>query len=194
MATWSNALKKAGKAIATGGFSLVADAVKDNFSNNKKSEKVETQKSTSLPELQKQGREMAGQAAADKAGEAKRAAKAATMQTSGNKLAAATNAAAAAGNAASQGYADTANQMTSLAVNQEQSDLNRQAQTDQFNAKMQEDRYQKQKDRNATMFSSALGAAGAGIGGALSDETKKKTKHTYIPVEKRLNRKGEENA
>lgn len=68
--------------------------------------------------LANEGRSAAGIAAADKAGEAKKAAKAAAMQGGGGKLAAATSGANAAANASAQGYAETANQMTNVAAGQ----------------------------------------------------------------------------
>lgn len=190
MMSWGNVLKRAGAALLTGGLSEVPNLVKD-LNKQPDAKKTETKESTNVGQLQAEGRAAAGQAASDAAGQAKQAAKAATMQTSGNKMAAAANAAAAAGNAAQQGYADTSNAMTNIAAANEQGDLNRQLQSDIANADREENRYQQKKQRQANMFNSMASLGGA-LGGAYlaSDETKKKVKHTYIPVENRVH-KGE---
>lgn len=83
---------------------------------NKAAEATKAVKDTQT--LANEGRSAAGIAASDKAGEAKKAAKAAAMQGGGGRLAAATSGANAAANASAQGYAETANQMTNVAANQ----------------------------------------------------------------------------
>jgi hypothetical protein len=189
--SWMSALKRAGKAIATGGFSEVPNLI-DKISSGKNDdvEKTETKESTDVGQLQAEGRAAAGQASSDAAGLAKKSAKAASMQQSGNKMASAANAAAAAGNAAQQGYADTTNAMTNIAAGNEQGDLNRQLQSDIANANREENRYQQKKQRQMNMFNSMASLGGTLGGAVLSDETKKKVKHTYIPVENRVH-KGE---
>lgn len=188
--SWSSALKRAGAALLTGGLSEVPHFIDEISGKDKDAKKTETKESTDIGQLQAEGRAAAGQAASDAAGQAKQSAKAASMQQSGNKMAAAANAAAAAGNAAQQGYADTSNAMTNIAAGNEQGDLNRQMQTDIANANREESRYQQDKQRKASMFNSMATLGGTLGGAALSDETKKKVKHTYIPVENRVH-KGE---
>jgi hypothetical protein len=92
------------------------DESDNNAYINKAKEATNAVKDTQT--LANEGRAAAGVAAADKAGEAKKAAKAAAMQGGGGKLAAATSGANAAANASAQGYAETANQMTGVAANQ----------------------------------------------------------------------------
>jgi hypothetical protein len=92
------------------------DESDNNAYVNKAKEATNAVKDTQT--LANEGRAAAGIAAADKAGEAKKAAKAAAMQGGGGKLAAATSGANAAANASAQGYAETANQMTGVAANQ----------------------------------------------------------------------------
>lgn len=146
-------------------------------------------KNKSTEELQREGRAVAGQAAVGKAAEAKKAAKAASMQTGGNKLQAATNAASAATEAATQGFDASSQAYTQMAGNIDVADKNAQRATLENLAKGKEtEAAQQRADKNA-MFGrmSTLGAAALGT---LSDETKKKVKHTYIPKENRVN-KGE---
>lgn len=188
--SWSSALKRAGAALLTGGLSEIPHFIDEVNSKDKDAKKTETKEGTDVGQLQGEGRAAAGQAASDAAGIAKQSAKAASMQQSGNKMAAAANAAAAAGNAAQQGYADTSNAMTNIAAGNEQAGLNRQLQSDIANANREESRYQQKQQRQMNMFNS-MASVGGTLGAAMiSDETKKKVKHTYIPVENRVH-KGE---
>ena len=135
---------------------------------------------TSVSELQKEGRAAAGQAASDKAGIAKRQAKAATMQSGGNRLQAATNAASAAQDASTEGYDTTSQAMTNAAQAQLQSRVNaltNEATGNDAQAKAAQERSQKRKDRVAQAAGTAMSFL------AQSSDVRKK--HVYIPKEDR---------
>lgn len=176
-------------------FSDTVSGVNDFFTGDRKKEnkadelrqQAKNIKNKSAAEIQNEGRAVAGQAASDKAGIAKRQAKAASMMANGNRLQAATNASSAATNAATEGY-DTASQAYSQMAQQsdlQQKEAERQALLNQANA--QDTRTENQKNRRSQMFNTALSVAG---GLASSDKNKKSVKHTYIPADKRV-KKGE---
>lgn len=132
---------------------------------------------TSVSKLQQEGRAAAGQAASDKAGIAKRQAKATTMQNGGNRLQAATNAASAAQDASTTGYDETSQAMTNAAQAQLQSQinaLNNEATALDKEAETSREKSEKRKDRTAQ--------AAASVMKFLSDCRKK---HVYIPKEDR---------
>lgn len=79
---------------------------------------VDTSRS-SASELYNEGREVAGQAASDKAGLAKKEAKAASAMAGGSKLFNALQGAAAATEATQEGFDNTVNNAAALAANQE---------------------------------------------------------------------------
>ncbi len=83
---------------------------------------MKLQKSTK--ELYNEGKEQASAAASNKAGLAKRNAKAATMQTNGSKLMAAIQGAQSATDAATQGYDESAQSAAGMAQAQNQAQIN----------------------------------------------------------------------
>lgn len=146
-------------------------------------------KGKDISELQAEGRSAAGQAASDKAGQAKRQAKAASMQSGGNRLAAANAAASAAQKASSEGFDTTANAMTSLAAQKDASDTAAKRQSLQQQASNEIGKAEAKQKRRQALIDAGTKTLST-IGSVLSDEDKKVTKHTYIPVDKRV-RKGE---
>lgn len=139
----------------------------------------------SAEETMKEGRTAAGAAAADKAGQAKTQAKAASAMSGGSRLQNATAGAKAAGQAASEGYTDTANQ---IAQTQAQIDAqqvaNKQNLLSQQAANIQQSGQEKAK-RAAAGRQGVLSA----VGSIFSDgRTKDIKKHTYLKQEDRIRR------
>lgn len=91
------------------------EAQKDIDSVDTKTDDVRT--------LSNKARETAGQAAGDKAGIAKKQAKAASAMQGGSRLMNAINAASAASNAATEGYDEAQNRAMNLEANRQQSDV-----------------------------------------------------------------------
>lgn len=127
-------------------------------------------------QLAQEGRAVAGQAAADKAGQAKKAAVGAAKMANASKLTAATQGAAAAGEAASQGYQDAANTAAALESQKESqlSDL----------AKQQSENLIQQKENEAKRKQSQNQTTLGAVASVLSDGNKKR-KHCYISPEER---------
>lgn len=128
-------------------------------------------------QIMNESRAAAGQAAADKAGEAKKAATGAARMANASKLTAATQGAAAASKAASEGYQEAANQAANIEASKEQQLTNiagEQAKsiTDEAEGKAK----RRQAQNTATM---------SAVASVLSDGSCKNKKHSYIPVEKR---------
>lgn len=151
-------------------------------------------KTKSAEETMKEGMGAAGVASANKAGEAKKQAKAAATMGGANRLQSALAGASAAGQAASEGFTDTANAQAQQAA---QKDLaNKQAQIDiakekanaitsQANAAGQGLIQQKEGEANRRQ---QLLSTGIGALAAWSDENCKNFKrHTYIKKEDRSN-------
>lgn len=163
-----------------GSFQNKISGAEDDYNDARKklAQATELSKKTAS-DFQTEGRAAAGQAAADKAGQAKKQAKAATMQAGGNRLQAATNAAGAAQAASSEGYDTTSNAMTQAAQAQNQaqiSSLQAEAAAKQTEAKSKSEEADKWYDRGAQIASSF-------IGGMASSDSRKK--HIYIPKEQR---------
>lgn len=128
-------------------------------------------------QIYQEGRGAAGQAAADKAGQAKKAAKGAAIMSGAGKLQSAIAGASAAADAAAQGYSDTANQASAV-ESQREANLNKIAETQAANLTNQAESEAKRK---AASRQGALAAAAT----ALSDGNSKIKKHHYIPKEER---------
>lgn len=88
----------------------------------KEIDKVDT-KTDDVKTLSNKARETAGQAAGDKAGIAKKQAKAASAMQGGSRLMNAINAASAASNAATEGYDEAQNRAMNLEASRQQSDV-----------------------------------------------------------------------
>lgn len=88
----------------------------------KEIDKVDT-KTDDVRTLSNKARETAGQAAGDKAGIAKKQAKAASAMQGGSRLLNAINAASAASNAATEGYDEAQNRAMNLEASRQQSDV-----------------------------------------------------------------------
>lgn len=88
--------------------------------------------------LSNKAREAAGQSAGDKAGIAKKQAKAASAMQGGSRLMNAINAASAAANAATEGYDEAQNRAMNLEANRQQSDVSNKLNkaTNKANARM----------------------------------------------------------
>lgn len=125
-------------------------------------------------QIMQESRAAAGTAAADKAGEAKKAASGAAKMANASKLTAATQGAAAAGNAASEGYQEAAQQASGIEAQKEQQLTNIAAQQAQSVAEEAENKAKRKQSQNAAV----LGA----VASALSDGNKKVRKHCYIAV------------
>lgn len=131
----------------------------------------------SAEQIYQEGRGAAGQAAADKAGQAKKAAKGAAMMGGAGKLQSAIAGAGAAADAAAQGYSDTANQAAAV-ESQREANLNKIAEQQ---ANLVTSQAEGQANRRSKMAQAAAGLAAA----ALSDGNSKIKKHHYIPKESR---------
>lgn len=142
-------------------------------------------KNKSTTELQQEGRQAAGQAAVGKAAEAKKAAKAATMQSGGNRLQAATNAASAASEGATSGFDASSQAYTQMAGNIDVAEKNAQRQALEAQAQGEEAKANRKRQQQAAALQAGVAALGQF---ASSDETKKKVKHTYIPADQRVKR------
>lgn len=92
---------------------------------NKAQEEIDSvdTKTDDVRTLANKARETAGQAAGDKAGIAKKQAKAASAMQGGSKLLNAINAASAASNAATEGYDEAQNRAMNLEASRQQSDV-----------------------------------------------------------------------
>ena len=165
------------------------EAERKNAAAQAQLEAAKNIKTKSNEELMKEGQSAAGVAAANKAGEAKKAAKAAATMGGAGRLQSATSAAQAAGEAASSGFQDTAAAQSAQAA---QKDLaEKQAQIDL--AKSQADLTAQQGQANiAQAESEANRKAGmrqtvlSAVGGLFSDERVKNfKKHSYIKPEER---------
>lgn len=88
----------------------------------KEIDKVDT-KTDDVRTLSNKARETAGQAAGDKAGIAKKQAKAASAMQGGSRLLNAINASSAAANAATEGYDEAQNRAMNLEASRQQSDV-----------------------------------------------------------------------
>ena len=88
----------------------------------KEIDKVDT-KTDDVRTLANKGREAAGQAAGDKAGIAKKQAKAASAMQGGSRLLNAINASSAAANAATEGYDEAQNRAMNIEASRQQSDV-----------------------------------------------------------------------
>lgn len=88
----------------------------------KEIDKVDT-KTDDVRTLSNKAREAAGQAAGDKAGIAKKQAKAASAMQGGSRLMNAINAASAASNAATEGYDEAQNRAMNIEASRQQSDV-----------------------------------------------------------------------
>lgn len=128
-------------------------------------------------QIYQEGRGAAGQAAADKAGQAKKAAKGAAMMQGAGKLRSAIAGAGAASSAASEGYSETANQAAGVEA-QREANLNKIAEQQ---ANLVTQQAENKANRRSTMAQGAAGIAAA----ALSDGNSKVRKHRYIPKEDR---------
>lgn len=145
-------------------------------------------KNKSVEETMQEGQTAAGIAAANKAGEAAKNAKAAAVMGNAGRLQAATAGANAAADAASQGFTETANASQALAAQQDAAEKQRQvdlakAQADLTAAQGQQNINQAEGEaqRRGAMRQATLGAVGA----LFSDANCKKFKHTYIPASER---------
>lgn len=125
-------------------------------------------------QIMQESRAAAGTAAADKAGEAKKAASGAAKMANASKLTAATQGAAAAGQAASEGYQEAAQSASALESQKEQQLTNLAQQQAQSVTDEAENKAKRRQSQNAA----ALGA----VATALSDGNKKTRKHCYIAV------------
>lgn len=101
--------------------SLLLNALNANEAQ-KELDKVDT-KTDDVRTLSNKARETAGQAAGDKAGIAKKQAKAASAMQGGSRLMNAINAASAASNAATEGYDEAQNRAMNLEASRQQSDV-----------------------------------------------------------------------
>lgn len=131
----------------------------------------------SINELQSEGKEAASTASANAAGEAKKAAKAAAIMNNASKLQAATQGAAAAADAATEGFQRASESATAQAAAQDNAQVA--AQQNALIAQQQTEAQKKEneKNRQAQLASAVI----SGVGAAFSDASKKKfKKHTYI--------------
>lgn len=171
------------KNLVDPGRALFGDEDKEEAEEKTKQARAKREEATklaskSVSEFQKEGRAAAGQAASDKAGIAKRQAKASIMQSGGNRLQAATNAASAAQDASTEEYDTTSQAMTNAAQAQNAAQvaaLNNEASGLQKEAEEAQKRSQNRKNR-------IVQAAGAAMT-LLSSDCRKK--HVYIPKEDR---------
>lgn len=152
--------------------------------SNKKSwaDIVNSVQHKSINELQSEGKEAASTASANAAGEAKKQAKAAAVMGNASKLQAATQGAAAASDAATEGFQRASESATAQAAAQDNAQVA--AQQNALIAQQQQEaqRKENEKNRQAQLAGSVIGA----VGSAFSDASKKKFKrHTYIPAEAR---------
>lgn len=152
---------------------------------NKLIQQASELKTKSAEETMKEGRAAAGTAAADKAGEAKSQAKAASAMSGGSRLQNAMAGAKAAGKAASEGYTDTANQ---VAATQAQIDAQNVANKQNLAAQQAsnlttaaQNKANREQQRNAAISTT--------LGSIFSDGTVKDIKkHTYLKPEDRIKR------
>lgn len=135
----------------------------------------------SAEELQKEGTAYAGRAASNKASQAKKQAKAASMQNGGNRLQAANAAANAAQEAASEGYDSAAQAGTALAQAQDAANKNAQR-----NSLLNQANSEESKKSGFDVIG-GIATTAAQVKNLASDSNKKHVKHTYIPKEERLN-------
>lgn len=148
---------------------------------NKKLEAAKNIKTKDLSELQKEGRVAAGAQAADKAGQAKKAAKAAAMQQSGNRLASAMAGANAAAEAASSGFDEAANLATQQAVDLDKANVENQRDILKSQAANTTAQAESEAQRKAQANQGLLNTISA-----FSDRNVKDIKrHTYLSKEER---------
>lgn len=136
----------------------------------------------SAEELQKEGTAYAGRAASNKASQAKKQAKAASIQNGGNRLQAANAAANAAQEAASEGYDSAANAGTALAQAQDTANKNAQR-----NSLLNQANAEESKKSGLDVIGGIATTAASIKNLTSSDSNKKHVKHTYIPKEERIN-------
>ena len=186
MGLWSNIQTWAAGGDTSGAYKKAAAA---NMAAQQQLQVAKNIKNKSVEETMREGQAAAGTAAANKAGEAMKNAKAAAVMGNAGRLQAATAGAGAAADAASQGFTETANASQALAASQDQAEKQRQvdlakAQADLTAAQGQNQIAQAEGEagRKGAMRQATLGAVGA----LFSDEKVKSFKrHTYIKPEDR---------
>lgn len=188
MGLWSNIQTWAAGGDTSGAYKKASAA---NMVAQQQLEQAKNIKGKSVEETMREGQTAAGTAAANKAGEAMKNAKASAVMGNAGRLQAATAGANAAADASSQGYTETANASQALAAQQDQAEKQRQvdlakAQADLTRAQGEQNIAQAEGEaqRKGAMRQATLGAVGA----LFSDEgckDFKKRKHTYIKPEDR---------
>lgn len=142
-------------------------------------------KTKSAAETMTEGREAAGQAAADKASSAKTQAKAAAAMGGAGRMGSALAGAKAAGQAASEGYSDTANQIAST---QSQIDAQNVANKQQL-ARTQASNITSAAENKANREAQQRAGVLSAVGSIFSDgNVKNIKKHTYIKPDERIKR------
>lgn len=182
---WSNLQTWAAGGDTSGAYKKAAVA---NMAAQQQLQAAKNIKNKSAEETMQEGQTAAGVAAANKAGEAAKNAKAAAVMGNAGRLQAATAGANAAADAASQGFTETANASQALAAQQDAAEKQRQVDLAKAQANLTAAQGQQQiaqaegeADRRAGMRQATLGA----VGSIFSDASCKKFKHTYIKPEDR---------
>lgn len=158
-----------------------ADDLKEGYdkANQVLSDAQKNMKSAS--QLYAEGRGVAGQAAADKAGQAKKSAVGASKMAGASKLQQAIQGSAAASDASAKGYSETASNAAAMEQANQNAKLNlanQQASNIRSQAEAEQARRDNKRNRLATF--------GATMASVFSDGTQKKFKrHEYIKKENR---------